>query len=120
MRDWATAAATTAGSDQFGVDKLRDDMRLLAGDLEQLLRATANQTGKQVAQVRARAEESLKLARVRLADAQETAIARTRAAGQAADVYVRDNPWQALAIASAVGIALGIALSRAPFVDSSS
>jgi len=123
IRDWATAAAETAGSagtDQFGVEKLRDDMRLLAGDLEQLLRATANQTGKQVAQVRARAEESLKLARGRLADAQETALAKTRAAGAAADDYVRDNPWQALAIASAVGIALGIALSRAPFVDSGS
>jgi ElaB/YqjD/DUF883 family membrane-anchored ribosome-binding protein len=118
MRDWAS---TTVGEgDQFSVDKLRDDMRLLATDMEQLLRATANQTGKQVAQVRARAEESLQAAKARIADAQTSALARTRAASKAADEYVRENPWQALAIASAAAIAIGFLLARSPLSDSNS
>src|SRR4051812_47923096 len=118
MRDWGTASM--GEGDQFSVSKLRDDMRLLASDMEQLLKATANQTGKQVAQVRARAEESLKAAKERIADAQDSALARTRAATKAADEYVRDNPWQVLAFASAAAIVIGFLLARSPLGDSES
>jgi len=118
LTDWASA--TVGEGDQFSVDKLRDDMRLLARDMEQLLKATANQTGRQVAEVRARAEESLQAAKARIADAHESALAKTKAASKAADDYVRENPWQALAIASAAAIAIGFLLARSPIVDSNS
>ena len=92
------------------MDKLRDDLRALVGDMEQLLKATASQTGQHMAQVRARAEESLQAAKLRIAEAQESALVRTRAAGRATDVYVRENPWQVVAIAAAAGLVLGLAL----------
>ena len=44
-----------AESDRITTDKLMADLRMLAADTEALLKATANQTGQQVAQVRARA-----------------------------------------------------------------
>ena len=94
------------------MDKLRDDLRALVGDMEQLLKATASQTGQHMAQVRARAEESLQAAKLRIAEAQESALVRTRAAGRATDVYVRENPWQVVAIAAAAGLVLGLALGR--------
>jgi ElaB/YqjD/DUF883 family membrane-anchored ribosome-binding protein len=81
MRDWGTASGLE--SDQCTMDTLKEDVRTLATDMEQLLKATASQTGQQIAQVRARAEESMKAARVRLAEAQESALARTRAAARA-------------------------------------
>jgi ElaB/YqjD/DUF883 family membrane-anchored ribosome-binding protein len=94
------------------MDKLRDDLRVLAGDMEQLLKATASQTGQHMAQVRARAEESLQAAKLRIAEAQESALVRTRAAGRATDAYVRENPWQVVAIAAVAGLALGLVLGR--------
>jgi ElaB/YqjD/DUF883 family membrane-anchored ribosome-binding protein len=56
-----------AQGDRITSDKLKADLRVLAADMEQLLRATAGQTGQHVAQVRARAEESLHAARARVA-----------------------------------------------------
>ena len=53
-REWVTVAE----SEQVTTDKLIADLRMLAADTEALLRATASQTGQQVAQVRARAEVS--------------------------------------------------------------
>lgn len=109
-RDWATA--TGSEGETCTMDKLKDDVRTLATDMEQLLKATASQTGQHVAQVRARAEESLKAARVRIAEAQESALAKTRAAGKATDEYIRGNPWQALAIAAAAALVIGFLLAR--------
>ena len=105
-------------SDPVTIDKLRDDLRVLAGDMEQLLKATASQTGQQIAQVRARAEESLNAAKVRIAEVQESALVKARAAGRATNEYVRENPWQVMAIAAGVGLALGFFL-LAHFSDSS-
>ena len=94
------------------MDKLRDDLRVLAGDMEQLLKATASQTGEHIAKVRAKAEESLGAAKVRIAEAQELALVRTRAAGRATNEYVRENPWRVMAIAAVAGLVVGLALAR--------
>jgi ElaB/YqjD/DUF883 family membrane-anchored ribosome-binding protein len=107
-----------AGGDRVTTDKLRADLRMLAADTEQLLKATANQTGQQVAQVRARAEESLRAARARVADLQHVALAKTRAAGRAGDAYVRANPWQVMAVCAVAGIALGFLLAAGGDSDS--
>ena len=110
---------TCTHGDRVTTDKLMADLRVLATDTEQLLKATANQTGQQVAQVRARAEEeSLRAARARVADLQRVALARTRAAGRASDAYVRANPWQVMAICAVAGIALGFLLAAGGDADS--
>ena len=94
MKMRSRAPVSGGESDPVTIDKLRDDLRVLAGDMEQLLKATASQTGQQIAQVRARAEESLDAAKVRIAEAQESALVKVRAAGRATNEYVRENPWQ--------------------------
>ena len=93
-------------------DKLVADLRILVIDVEQLLKLTASQTGERVAQVRAKAEESLKVAKVRIAELQAVAVAKARAAGQATDAYVHANPWQAVAIGALAGLVLGLLVSR--------
>jgi ElaB/YqjD/DUF883 family membrane-anchored ribosome-binding protein len=104
--------------DRVTADKLKADLRVLAADMEQLLSATASQTGQQVAQVRAKAEESLKAAKARVAELQGVALAKTRAAGRATDDYVRANPWQVVGVCTAVGLLLGFALARGGSSDS--
>ena len=93
-------------------EKLMEDLKVVAQDVEELLRATANQTGERVAAARARAEESLRGAKMRLSEAGDEATARARAAADAADDYVRDNPWQAIGIAAGVAFIIGLLLGR--------
>ena len=82
-------------------NRLMDDLRILIADAEELLRATADQAGPQVQEVRARAEESLRAARERL-----------QGAGAELDSQVRAHPWAAVGIAAGIGLIAGILLSR--------
>jgi ElaB/YqjD/DUF883 family membrane-anchored ribosome-binding protein len=109
---------TDAEGDRVTTDKLMADLKVLATDTEELLKATASQTGQQVAQVRAKAEESLKAAKARVAELQDAALAKTRAAGRATDDYVRANPWQAIGICAVAGFVLGALLARGGASDS--
>jgi ElaB/YqjD/DUF883 family membrane-anchored ribosome-binding protein len=102
---------TTVDDERVTTDKVRADLRMLAADTEALLKATAGQTGQQIAQVRARAEESLQAARARATDLQDAALARARAAGRAADGYAHANPWRLMAACAVAGLLLGYALS---------
>jgi ElaB/YqjD/DUF883 family membrane-anchored ribosome-binding protein len=107
-REWVTGAA----GDRVTSDKLMADFRVLAMDIEDLLKATASQTGQQVAQVRARAEESLTAVKARVADLQQVALEKTRMAGRATDDYAHANPWQVMAIGAVAGLVLGFVLTR--------
>jgi ElaB/YqjD/DUF883 family membrane-anchored ribosome-binding protein len=82
-------------------DQLMQDLKAVVGDAEDLLKATAGQTGERIEKVRARAEESLRVARARMRDA-----------GTQLDEQVRENPWTAIAIAAGVGLVLGVILGR--------
>lgn len=92
--------------------KLMEDLSAVVSDAEELLKATASQTGERISAARARAEETLKSAKVRLADAQEAMLDKAKEAAREADEYVHDNPWKAAGIAAAVGVLVGALISR--------
>ena len=75
---------------------------------EALLRATAGQAGEKATEARERAEESLQALRNRLEGLEEVVKGRARQV----DGYVRDNPWQALAVAGGVALLVGILMGR--------
>lgn len=93
-------------------DKLLADLRLVVADAEALLTTTAGEAGAGAAELRARLQEGLARARDTLADAQETALAKARAAGRAADDYVHDNPWRSIGIAAGFGLVVGLLIGR--------
>lgn len=93
-------------------EKLIEDLKVVAHDVEELLKATAGQAGDKIATARARAEESLRGAQARWAEASDEVTARARAAASAADDYVHENPWQAVGIAAGVAFLLGCLISR--------
>jgi ElaB/YqjD/DUF883 family membrane-anchored ribosome-binding protein len=109
-REWVSDAE----GDVVTADKLMADCRMLEADIEQLLRAkNSGQTGRDIARVRAKAAESIKTAKARVADLQDAALAKTRAAGRATDDYVHANPWQVLAVCAAAGFLLGVGIAKA-------
>ncbi len=93
-------------------EQLIDDFKVVVADAEALLKATANQGGEKLAEVRAKAEESLLAVKARMADAQEAVLAKTRAAARATDTYVHENPWNAVGVAAAVGLLIGFLVGR--------
>jgi ElaB/YqjD/DUF883 family membrane-anchored ribosome-binding protein len=93
-------------------NQLIDDLTAVIRDAESLLRATAAQTGEKVQEIRARAEESVRQAKARLATIEDQALERARLLAGDADEYVRGNPWQAVGIAAGVGLMLGLLVSR--------
>lgn len=103
---------SVTGAEQVTTGKLMDDLRTVVADAEELLKATASQTGERIAAARAKAEESLKSARAGLAAAQAAVVAKTKEAAMATDEYVRANPWQSVGVAAAVGVVLGMLIAR--------
>ncbi|HEU5177689.1 MAG TPA: DUF883 family protein [Burkholderiales bacterium] len=69
------------------------ELRAVAREAEELLQATADQTGARVEELRERAKDALEAAR-------------------GIDDQVRKNPWAAVAIAAGVGLVIGLLLSR--------
>lgn len=104
--------STTTETGNIGKDKLMADLRIVVADAEELLKATANQTGERITAARARAEESLKSAKARLAEMQDAAVANAKVAAKATDDYVHENPWRAVGIAAVAGLLLGALISR--------
>ncbi len=99
-------------ADRISADQLIDDLTAVIRDAENLLRATAAQTGDKVQEVRARAEESVRQAKVRLEGVQQEALEHARVLAGEADQYVRGNPWQAVGVAAGIGLVLGLLMSR--------
>jgi ElaB/YqjD/DUF883 family membrane-anchored ribosome-binding protein len=93
-------------------DKLAADLRMIIADAEELMRATASQAGDTVASARARVQDSLDSAKLKLGLLGEEAADQARAAVRTTDDYVRDNPWQAVGIAALAGLAIGMLVSR--------
>lgn len=93
-------------------EKLMQDMRVVVADAEDLLKATAGQTGERVEKIRARAEESLRTARNRLQIAGKAVQEGATEAAHTVDEQVHKNPWSAVGVAAGVGLVLGILLGR--------
>jgi ElaB/YqjD/DUF883 family membrane-anchored ribosome-binding protein len=97
---------------EASTDRLMTDLRAVLEDAEALLSATAGQAGEKIQRARERAQETVKVARERLADTQEEVVKRARAAAKETDDYVHDNPWQAVGIAAGVAFIIGVLVSR--------
>ena len=89
-----------------------EDIRAVVSDAEELLKATADQTGERIAAARGKAEESLKAAKALIVEQEAAVMAKTKAAAKATEDYLRDNPWKTIGIAEAAGLVLGILATR--------
>ena len=103
---------TKSASNDVSKEKLVADLKVVVADAEELLRATASQAGEKVSAARERIQASLATAKVKLTEAARALLERTKLAARAADDYVHENPWQAVGIAAAAGLVLGVLISR--------
>lgn len=92
-------------TDVFNGGKLAEELRTLVTEAEALLRTSTETAG---AAGREHAEAALADLRTRLTALEQQVKARARDV----DVYVRDNPWQAVAVAGGVALLLGLIMGR--------
>jgi ElaB/YqjD/DUF883 family membrane-anchored ribosome-binding protein len=102
----------TATGRDAATEQLVKDVNAVIADTEELLKATAGQTGEQIAAARAKLEERLKATRAQLADWEQGLVERAKAAAEAADNLVHEHPWPAMGVAAAIGFLLGMLTSR--------
>jgi ElaB/YqjD/DUF883 family membrane-anchored ribosome-binding protein len=79
---------------------------------EEMLTQAASATGDKAAELRGRALEQLKALRERLQGVQSSALETGKAAAQATDDYVHDNPWLSVVAAASLGVVIGILIAR--------
>ena len=89
----------------FDGGKLAEELRALVKDAEALLRTS---TGTASAAEQKHAETTLAELRDRMATLEDQVGSRAREV----DSYVRDNPWQAVAVAGGVALLVGLIMGR--------
>jgi ElaB/YqjD/DUF883 family membrane-anchored ribosome-binding protein len=93
-------------------EKLIDDFSAVLAEAEEMLKRASAETGDKARDLRSQVETKLLRAKLRLQELEGEAVDRAKAAARATDDYVHDNPWQAIGIAAAVGVAVGLLLNR--------
>jgi len=93
-------------------EELMREFRNLVRDGEALLRTTSNMSGEALAQAREQFRDQLAKARTRVGTVSRVAIDRGRRAAVATDEYVHASPWPAIGAAAAVGLLIGVLISR--------
>jgi len=93
-------------------EKLITDFKVVVADAEELLKATASQAGDKAADLRAKIQNRLADAKLRIADAEAALVEKAKLAGRAADDYVHDNPWRSVGIAAGIGLVIGLLIGR--------
>ncbi len=93
-------------------EQLMADLHLVMADAKALLEATVEQGDEKLNAIRARAQDSLTRVGARIARSQDSVLARGQEAIKATQIYVHQNPWQALAMAGGFGLLVGLILRR--------
>ncbi len=93
-------------------EKLVEDLKIVIADAEDLLRATASQAGEKISAAREKVQDSLDRAKSGLGDIEDVVMDTGRQAARATDEYVQAHPWQAVGIAAAVGLVIGLLISK--------
>ena len=93
-------------------DKLMGDLRVVISDAEALLKMTADEMSEGALDIRSRVKSRLDQAKLDLIHLQETAVAKAKAAGLAADEFVHESPWKSIGIAAGAGLVIGLLIGR--------
>jgi ElaB protein len=81
-------------------------------NVDDLTKAIKDIEAPEIARMRAKVKMALAAAKSAVSDGAAQVRGQARLVSQNTDSYVRDNPWQVVGIAAAVGIALGMLLTR--------
>ena len=89
---------------EANMDKLGKDLNELSSDADEMMQATAGQTGEKMRELRNRFSSALDTAKTTYHKVQE----KTVASAKVADKTIREHPYQSIGIAAGVAFGLGL------------
>lgn len=92
--------------------KVLDELRKVIAEAEELLKDGGDRAGDRFQALRDHFQDSVDRARRTISDAEDAIADGAKRAARAADGYVRENPWQSVGIAGAVGVLIGMLIAR--------
>jgi ElaB/YqjD/DUF883 family membrane-anchored ribosome-binding protein len=93
-------------------DQLLSDLKTVIQDAEAWLRHSGHLTGEEFKAARARFERTLVKAKEDIVRLEEVAVEKAKVAAKATDEYVKENPWKAVGLGTAVGVVIGMLIAR--------
>jgi len=92
----------------MSTERLANDLKAIARDAEDLIKATAGEVSEKAKEARSRLMVALESAKERCEELQEKAVAGAKAT----DKVIRDHPYESIGIAFGVGLLIGVLLGR--------
>lgn len=91
---------------------VRNDMKTLVNDAQELFREAAAATGDKADELRNKGLTMLEAAVASAQNAQAIAIEKGKEVAKRTDDYVHENPWRAVAISAGLGLLVGLVIGR--------
>lgn len=92
--------------------KLAADVKILIHDAEELVKATAAETGDKVIGLRRRMQQTVNDVKPTIEKLESAVIDKVKPTATAADQYVHTHPWQAIGASAIVGLIIGLLANR--------
>ncbi len=93
-------------------ERVLGDLKTLARDAEDLLKATAGDVTETAKELRARLAGTLDRAKATCSAMQDQTIASAKAAAKKADTVIRDHPYESIGVAFGLGVLIGVLVIR--------
>lgn len=94
------------------IKTVRNDMKTLVQDAQELFREAGSATGEKAEELRAKGMVLLETALERAHELQAVAVEKGKVAAKNTDEFVHQHPWQSVAISAGVGLLVGMLISR--------
>ena len=88
------------------------DIKAFITDAEDLLKATAAQTGDKITEVRGKIQQSVVDLKPRLAQAEAIFKEKTAVVAGTANDYVHAKPWPVIGMTAGIGLLIGLLVGR--------
>lgn len=97
---------------ESNIKTVRNDMKTLLKDAQDLFREAASMTGVKADELRGKGQALLDAAMAKAQEVQVAAIDTGKEIAQSTDDFVHEHPWKAVAIAAGAGLVLGVLIAR--------
>jgi ElaB/YqjD/DUF883 family membrane-anchored ribosome-binding protein len=93
-------------------ERVLGDLKTLARDAEDLLKATAGDVSDKGKELRSRLAVTLEKAKATCAEVQDQTVASAKAAARKADTVIRHHPYESIGVAFGIGLLIGVLVAR--------
>lgn len=97
---------------ESNVKTVRNDMRTLVREAQELFREATSMTGDKADDLRARGMALLDAAAAKAQEVQAAALETGKEVAQTTDAFVKENPWKAVALSAGIGLLVGMLIAR--------